>query len=90
MEKHTIGRLKKLPPRLLRIKGQVEAQHSAVEAAAKVSDLAQKRFERGAASYFEVVDAQRTELDARRTENTLHGERAGATVQLIQALGGDW
>ncbi|MEM1295906.1 MAG: TolC family protein, partial [Verrucomicrobiota bacterium] len=61
-----------------------------VDAAARATDLARRRFDKGAASYFEVVDAQRTELQARRTANALQSERATSTVQLIQALGGDW
>lgn len=72
------------------LKRQIATQQRAVEEAARATSLAQKRFEQGVASYFEVVDAQRTELQARRTANALSGERAAATVQLIQALGGGW
>ena len=72
------------------LKRQIDSQERAVEEASRVTRLARRRFEQGAASYFEVVDAQRTELTALRTANALSGERAATTVQLIQALGGGW
>ncbi|NNE93952.1 MAG: efflux transporter outer membrane subunit [Verrucomicrobiales bacterium] len=69
---------------------QSATQTRATDAAAKATGLATKRFDRGAASYFEVIDAQRTELQTRRNANILKSEQAAATVQLIQALGGQW
>ncbi|MFT5469822.1 MAG: multidrug efflux system outer membrane protein [Verrucomicrobiales bacterium] len=69
---------------------QIAAQHAAVTAAEETVATSQKQFDRGFASFFEVVDAQREFLRARRIENALKGERAAATVQLIQALGGKW
>lgn len=69
---------------------QSAAQQRAVDAASRATALSQNRFQQGAASYFEVVDAQRTELQARRSANALRGEQAAATIQLIQALGGGW
>ncbi|MDA7673443.1 TolC family protein [Verrucomicrobiales bacterium] len=72
------------------LKQQATTQQRALDSAAKATSLATKRFDQGAASYFEVVDAQRTELDVRRSANALASEQAAATVQLIQALGGEW
>ncbi len=72
------------------LKQQVATQQRAADAAAKVTSLATKRFDQGAASYFEVVDAQRTELEVRRSANALASEQAAATVQLIQAVGGEF
>lgn len=69
---------------------QIGAQQRAVAAANEAVSTSQKQFDNGFASYFEVVDAQREVLRARRVENALHGERAAATVQLIQAVGGKW
>ena len=43
-----------------------------------------------AASYFEVIDADRSVLQQRRTTVQLDGERARTTVALIRALGGGW
>ena len=72
------------------LKQQVATQQRAADAAAKVTSLATKRFDQGAASYFDVVDAQRTELEVRRSANALASEQAAATVQLIQAVGGEF
>ncbi len=65
-------------------------QESAVKAARDTTEIARLRHERGLASYFEVVEAERDRLDARRAENALLGEQFAATVGLIQALGGTW
>ncbi len=72
------------------LRRQVATQQRAVDAAVRATELSRKRFDQGATSYFEVVDAQRTELQARRVANSLQGEQAAASVQLIQALGGEW
>ena len=40
--------------------------------------------------YFEVVDAQRTELDANQQAVRLELARHLAAISLIRALGGDW
>lgn len=65
-------------------------QQEAANAATETSEIARLRHERGLASYFEVVDAERDRLDAQRAEIALRGERYAATVRLIQALGGRW
>lgn len=45
---------------------------------------------KGLVSYLEVVDAQRTRLQAVRVANALAGEQRAAVVGLVQALGGSW
>lgn len=65
-------------------------QKEAVSAAEETSEIARLRHERGLASYFEVVDAERDRLTAVRAEITLRGERHAAIVRLIQALGRRW
>lgn len=72
------------------LRQQTATQQRAANAATKATDLATKRFDQGATSFFEVIDAQRTSLDVQRRSNSLRSEQAAATVQLIQALGGDW
>ena len=52
------------------------------------SRLAESRYRNGAASYFEVIDAQRSSLAAQRAERQSAGQRAIASVALIRALGG--
>ncbi|MEM7013889.1 MAG: efflux transporter outer membrane subunit [Verrucomicrobiota bacterium] len=69
---------------------QIAAQGAAVSAAAEVKRVTERQLEGGFVSYFEVVDAQRALLNSQRLENALEGERAAATVQLIQAIGGKW
>ena len=62
-----------------------------VEAAAEhAARLSQLQYREGAASYFEVIDADRSVLQQRRTTVQLDGERARTTVALIRALGGGW
>ena len=69
---------------------ELKIQKRAVSAATDTSEIARLRHERGLASYFEVVEAERDRLTAKRAENTLQGEQLAATVGLIQALGGTW
>ncbi|THF66927.1 efflux transporter outer membrane subunit [Pseudothauera nasutitermitis] len=75
----------------LRILGnQTQAQDEAVAAAERAARLSQLQYREGAASYFEVIDADRSVLQQRRVSVQLDGERARSTVALIRALGGGW
>ena len=69
---------------------QRAAVSAAVAASQETSQLARLRYEKGLASYFEVVDADRTVLTTRLLQAQLDGQRLTATVQLIRALGGGW
>jgi len=69
---------------------QIKTQWLAVEAGKETFRAASLRYGKGLVSYIEVVDADRELLQARRVYNGLRGEQAAATVQLIQALGGQW
>jgi multidrug efflux system outer membrane protein len=69
---------------------QTRAQDEAVAAAEHAARLSQLQYREGAASYFEVIDADRSVLQQRRTTVQLDGERARTTVALIRALGGGW
>lgn len=69
---------------------QIKTQRLAVEAGKETFRAANLRYEKGLVSYIEVVDADRVLLQARRIYNGLRGEQTAATVQLIQALGGQW
>jgi outer membrane protein TolC len=66
------------------------AQESSAQAAAEASRLVRLRYETGLVSFFEVIDAQRQELQERRAVSQTRAARQQATVQLIQALGGGW
>lgn len=69
---------------------RLEAIQAEVMAAGDASDLIEQRYEDGLINYLEVIDAQRTLLDAQRQEVRLLGARYSDVVQLIKALGGGW
>jgi multidrug efflux system outer membrane protein len=69
---------------------QAAAQRKAAEAAAVVVELATVRYDRGFATYLEVVEAQRSTLQIERARAELEGARFASTVRLIRALGGGW
>ncbi len=69
---------------------QRAAVTAALNAAQETSKLARLRYDKGLASYFEVVDADRTVLTTRLLQAQLDGQRLVATVQLVRSLGGGW
>ena len=62
----------------------------ASEAADKVEQQIMNRYRAGQVSYSEVVQAQATALNARRSLVQVLADRQAAAVALIQALGGGW
>jgi len=58
--------------------------------ARKVLDLANARYEGGAASYSDVITAQQSLLNSERLTAQLLGQRLLSAVFLVRALGGDW
>jgi multidrug efflux system outer membrane protein len=66
------------------------AQDQALQAARKTLDLSAKQFKSGLISFLDVVDAERTRLDAERAANAVRAERLAVSVSLIKALGGEW
>ncbi len=66
------------------------AQDQALAAARKTFELSVKRFEQGLVSFLDVVDAERTRLDAERAANAIRGERLALAVSLAKAVGGEW
>lgn len=65
-------------------------QDEAVASAGRAATLADSRYRNGATSYFESIDAQRSQLETQRAQVQVAGERARAYVRLIKALGGGW
>jgi multidrug efflux system outer membrane protein len=61
-----------------------------VGASNRAADLSLRQYKEGALTYLDVIDAQRTVLQAQRTAVELTGVQAVATVNLIRALGGGW
>ena len=69
---------------------QQELRRVASEAADKVEQQILNRYRAGQVSYSEVVQAQATALNARRSLVQVQADRQAAAVALIQALGGGW
>jgi len=69
---------------------QRTAVTAALTSAQDTRRLARLRYDKGLASYFEVVDADRTVLTTRLLQAQLDGQRLTATVQMLRALGGGW
>ena len=74
-----------------RLLAEQSRQHdAAAAAAARTTDLSQKRYDEGEVDYFEVVIAQRDSLAAERAAVSVRGQRFTTAVTLIRALGGGW
>lgn len=72
------------------LEGQTVTQARAGKASGRAAELARVQYAEGAISYLEVIDAERTALQARRAAVQLQGSQAAASVGLIRALGGGW
>jgi multidrug efflux system outer membrane protein len=92
--RHTVlGALREVEDALnaVRLLAQQAAEHAqAVSASERAARLSSLRYRAGQVSYFEVIDAERQVLAARRAVAQNERERALATVGLIRALGGGW
>ncbi|MCB1062905.1 MAG: efflux transporter outer membrane subunit [Verrucomicrobiae bacterium] len=75
---------------ITRLAERTAAQERTVTSAARTVELSRSRYDAGVVAYFEVVDAQRTELDARRQAVRFQAARHLAAIALVKALGGDW
>jgi outer membrane protein, multidrug efflux system len=72
------------------LEDQISTQDVAVTASSRASDLSRRQYDEGAVNYLDVIDAQRSVLQARRQAVQLTGAQAVSTVNLIRALGGGW
>jgi multidrug efflux system outer membrane protein len=63
---------------------------SAVRSSARAADLAQQRFEAGLTDFLQVLDAERTLLDAENQLALGHTTAATALVAVYKAVGGTW
>ncbi|MDX1680150.1 MAG: efflux transporter outer membrane subunit [Akkermansiaceae bacterium] len=69
---------------------RLDAQQQAVEAARSTYDKSLKRYKAGLVSFLDVVDAERTRLEAERKANAIRAEALVVSVSLIKAVGGRW
>jgi multidrug efflux system outer membrane protein len=63
---------------------------SAVRSSSRAADLAQQRFEAGLTDFLQVLDAERTLLDAESQLAQGHTAAATALVAVYKAVGGTW
>ncbi len=75
---------------ITRLSQRAAAQQRTVNSATRTVELSESRYQAGVVDYFEVVDAQRTELDAEQQAVFIQLGRHLAAISLIRALGGDW
>lgn len=78
---------------LASIKYRAEQESFLYEAASSSREtytLSKLRYDRGLVTYLEVVDAERSLLEAERASVRVFGNRYLSTVQLIRSLGGTW
>lgn len=66
------------------------AAAEAAQSANNTNDLSRQRYEAGLVSFLDVVDAERTRLEAERRLNAVRAQRLAVSVALIQSLGGSW
>ena len=88
-----LGAIKDVETSLSQIRFRSEqsvAQDEAVAAAAKATELTRQRYESGAISYLELLDAERTSSARERLAAQVKAQSHIATVRLIKALGGAW
>jgi outer membrane protein, multidrug efflux system len=63
---------------------------NAVRASSRAADLAQQRFAAGLTDFLQVLDAERTLLDAENQLAVAHTTAATALVAVYKAVGGTW
>ena len=73
-----------------RAHARVAILESAVRSSARAADLAQQRFEAGLTDFLQVLDAERTLLDAENQLALGHTAAATALVAVYKAVGGTW
>ncbi|MDB6159179.1 MAG: transporter [Gammaproteobacteria bacterium] len=72
------------------LEGQTPTQADAVKASTRAAQISRSQYTEGAVNFLDVIDADRTVLQAQRVAAQLAGTQAVSTVNLIRALGGGW
>src|SRR5580765_533095 len=71
-------------------RNQVAAQQTQVDALRRALRLAEMRYQAGASSYLDLLDAQRSLFSVELALAQVQGQQALAAVTLYKALGGEW
>jgi hydrophobe/amphiphile efflux-1 (HAE1) family protein/NodT family efflux transporter outer membrane factor (OMF) lipoprotein len=71
-------------------KKQSIAQQQLLKAASQAAKISTDRYKEGLVSFLEVIDAERSRLQALRDSIKIQSEELMAAAQLIKALGGNW
>ncbi len=71
-------------------RGRLERLADAAAASERAADLARLRFEGGVADFLQVLDAERTQLEAQDQLARGRTETVAAYIELYRALGGTW
>jgi multidrug efflux system outer membrane protein len=71
-------------------RNQVAAQQTQVDALRRALRLAEMRYQSGASSYLDLLDAQRSLFGAELSLAQVQGQQATAAVTLYKSLGGGW
>jgi outer membrane protein, multidrug efflux system len=71
-------------------RNQVAAQQTQVDALRRALRLAEMRYQSGASSYLDLLDAQRSLFGTELSLAQVQGQQATAAVTLYKALGGGW
>ncbi len=69
---------------------ELDAARARLKASAEAHALVALRYREGGANYLEVLDAQRTLLDAQQAVVHAHLASLQSTVSLYKSLGGGW
>ena len=71
-------------------RGRLERLDESAAASERAAELARLRFEGGVADFLQVLDAQRTVLDAQDRLAQGRTDATTALVEVYRAIGGDW
>ncbi len=88
-----LGALEEVETSLVRYRtslGRVERFDEAAKASARAAELARLRFTGGVADFLQVLDAERTQLEAESQLVQSRTEASTAYAALYKALGGEW
>ena len=63
---------------------------NAAQASERAAELARQRFQEGATDFLQVLDAERTLLEAQDRRSTGRTDATSALIAIYRALGGNW